>query len=279
MGGTAHRYMGWAMAAFDLPDPLAAPLTFLSVLPWRDAAALGAFFVLWLLYEPLVKRVGRGRGVINRDMEVVRGGWMRGMLRRVDSRLLDANLMGHALNSASFFASANLILIAGLAGALFGGDATWRGVRSLDVVAQTDSWLFQLKLALILVTLARGLLDFIWSIRQMNFWLAAVGAAPEHGDPAVQARWAEALGEIINPALAHFAAGVRAYYFALATALWLLGPVTFVIATMAATAVLIWRQSRSRASRGVRMVRELLDEEAQSPRPASKSLESGAPPS
>ncbi|MBW3560182.1 MAG: DUF599 family protein [Proteobacteria bacterium] len=256
-----------------MPDPLAAPLSFLDVLPWRDAAALGAFFVLWLLYEPLLRRVGRGRGVINRDMEVVRAGWMRAMLRRTDSRLLDANLMGHALNSASFFASANLILIAGLAGALFGGDATWRGVRSLDVVAQTDASLFQLKLSLLLVTLARGLLDFIWSIRQMNFWLAAVGAAPEVGDAALRNRWADALSEIINPALAHFAAGVRAYYFALASALWLLGPVSFVVAALAATAVLIWRQSRSRASRGVRRVRELLDEEA------PESLESGARPS
>jgi uncharacterized membrane protein len=222
---------------------------------------LSAFFVMWLLYEPLLRRVGRGHGMINRDMEVVRSGWMRAMLRRTDSRLLDANLMGHALNSASFFASANLILIAGLAGALFGGDATWRGVRSLDVVAQTDSWLFQVKLALVLVTLARGLLDFIWSIRQMNFWLAAVGAAPEGAEPALQARWAEALSEIINPALTHFAAGVRAYYFALAASIWLMGPTSFVVATFAATALLVWRQSRSRASKGVRRVRELLDEQ------------------
>jgi uncharacterized membrane protein len=250
------------MTAFDPSDLLEALPGVVADLPWPDVAALGVFAVMWFGYEPILRRVGRASGVINRDMEVVRAGWMRAVVRRHDTRLLDANLMGHALNSASFFASANLILIAGLASALFGGDATWRGARSLDLLPDTPSALFQLKLALVLATLARGLLDFIWSIRQMNFWLGAVGAAPEAAEPALQARWAEALSSIINPALTHFAAGVRAYYFALAAAIWLMGPTSFALATLAATALLIWRQSRSRAAHGVRQVRELLDEEA-----------------
>jgi uncharacterized membrane protein len=256
------------MTRFDLSDVLTSPLDVLDALPWRDATALGVFVVLWFAYEPILRRVGRGRGVINRDMDVVRSGWMRAMVLRHDTRLLDANLMGQALNSASFFASANLILIAGLAGALFGGESVLRGVRSLDLVAPTDSWLLQLKLALVLATLARGLLDFIWSIRQMNFWLAAVGAAPEHAEPAVLGRWADALAQIINPALAHFAAGVRAYYFAIAAGLWVLGAAPFAVATLAATALLVWRQSRSKAAQGVRRIRELLDEELEAAPPA-----------
>jgi uncharacterized membrane protein len=260
--------MGRPMTRFDLSDVLTSPLDVLDALPWRDAAALGLFVVLWFAYEPILRRVGRGRGVINRDMDVVRAGWMRAMVLRHDTRLLDANLMGHALNSASFFASANLILIAGLAGALFGGESVLRGVRSLDLVAPTDSWLLQLKLALVLAALARGLLDFIWSIRQMNFWLAAVGAAPETAEPAVLGRWADALADIINPALAHFAAGVRAYYFAIAAGLWVLGAAPFAVATLVATGLLVWRQSRSKAAQGVRRVRELLDEELEAAPPA-----------
>ncbi|MDP8916839.1 MAG: DUF599 family protein [Pseudomonadota bacterium] len=229
-------------------------------LPWRDGAALLLFAALWAGYEPLLRRVSRERGAINRDMDVVRAGWMAAMLRRRESRLLDANLMGHALNSASFFASANLILIAALAGALFGGEATLRGVRSLDVLPDAPVWLFQLKVATILLTLARGLLDFIWAIRQMNFWLAAVGAAPEEAEPEVAGRWAEALGAIVSPALTNFSAGVRAYYFALAAGVWLLGPAPFAAASLTAVALLVWRQSRSKAALGVRRVRELLDE-------------------
>jgi uncharacterized membrane protein len=256
----APVYMGPPMPEFDLSDPLAAPLAVLGALPWRDAAALALFGLAWLLYEPILRRVGRASGVINRDMEVVRAGWMRAMVFRKESRLLDANLMGHALNSASFFASANLIIIAGLAGALFGGDRAWRGVRSLDLVTDTPAWLFQLKLALVLAALVRGLLEFIWSIRQMNYWLAATGAAPEDADRELADRWADALSQIMNPALASFAAGVRAYYYALAAAIWLLGPVSFVVATIGATGLLVWRQSRSRAAGGVRSIRQLLDE-------------------
>lgn len=244
--------MGAAMSDFDLSALLD--------LPWRDVAALALFTVLWLGYEPLLRRVSRERGAINRDMDVVRAGWMAALVRRKDTRLIDANLMGHALNSASFFASANLILIAAVAGALFGGDAALRGVRSLDVLPDAPAWLFQLKMALILLTLARGLLDFIWSIRQMNFWLAAVGAAPEGADGPVSTRWAEALGAIISPALTSFSAGVRAYYFALAGAAWLLGPAPFAAASLTAVTLLVWRQSRSKAALGVRRVRELLEE-------------------
>src|SRR5918998_1960319 len=91
-------------------------------LPWQDGAALALFIVLWLGYEPLVRRLSKGRGSLHRDMDVVRAGWMHTMARRPESRLIDANLMGHTINSASFFASANLILIAAAAGALFGGD-------------------------------------------------------------------------------------------------------------------------------------------------------------
>jgi uncharacterized membrane protein len=243
--------MGAVMDDFDL--------TALLDLPWRDVAALALFIVLWLGYEPLLRRVSRERGAINRDMDVVREGWMAALVRRHDTRLIDANLMGHALNSASFFASANLILIAAVAGTLFGGEATLGGVRSLDVLPDAPAWLFQLKMALILLTLARGLLDFIWAIRQMNFWLAAVGAAPEGADPDTSTRWAEALGAIISPALTSFSAGVRGYYFGLAAAAWLLGPIPFAMASITAVILLVWRQSRSKAALGVRRVRELLE--------------------
>jgi len=229
-------------------------------LPWTDVAALAVFVVLWLGYEPLVKRLSRGRGALSRDMDVVRAGWMRTMLERADTRLLDANLMGHTINSASFFASANLILIAAAAGALFGGTDAISSLASLDITEPAPQWLFELKLALVVLTLARGLLDFIWAIRQMNYWLAATGATPEAREPAERARWAEALTALLNPALTSFSAGVRAYYFALAASAWLLGPLPFVLATAAATLLLAWRSSKSRAALALRNVRSLLDE-------------------
>jgi uncharacterized membrane protein len=119
--------------------------------------------------------------------------------------------------------------------------------------------MFQIKMGLVLVALARGLLDFIWAIRQMNYCLAAIGAAPMWAPKSVLAEYAEAAGGILNPALSAFNAGVRAYYFALAAAVWLLGPLPFLVATLGAMTLLLWRQRRSRASDAVRKVRLILE--------------------
>jgi len=149
----------------------------------RDAlniAALSVFAVFWLFYQPLLGLLARrGGAAINTDMTVIRTAWMRNMARR-ENRFMDGQLLAQALNSASFFASSNLLLIAAAAGALFGGQATFRNVSSLIAIKTSSRLLFEGQLALVLVTLARGLLDFIWSIRQMNYCIAAIGAVPEH---------------------------------------------------------------------------------------------------
>jgi uncharacterized membrane protein len=222
-----------------------------------DIIVLSVFGACWLLYEPMLKRLGEGGGVLNTDMTVIRRRWMQEMAVR-EIALLDGQLLGHAINSASFFASSNLILIAA-AEQHPGGDNAWKSVEGLAVLAKTTPMMFQIKLGLVLVALARGLLDFIWSIRQMNYCLAAIGAAPMWAPPAVLAEYAEAAGGILNPALSAFNAGVRAYYFALAAAVWLLGPMPFLAATLGAMTLLLWRQRRSRASTAVHKVRQILE--------------------
>jgi uncharacterized membrane protein len=227
-------------------------------LPILDIAVLAFFVFCWLFYEPLLKRLGKGRNVINTDMTVIRRRWMAEMAVR-EVALLDGQLLGHALNSASFFASSNLILIAAAAGVLFGGDSALKSIEGLAVLAPASTLVFQIKLGVVLIALARGLLDFIWSIRQMNYCLAAIGATPMWAPRAVLEEYAEATGAILNPALSAFNAGVRGYYFALAAAAWLLGPIAFGVATGGAMVLLLWRQRRSAASTAVRKVREILE--------------------
>ena len=244
------------------PAPLIAAMSPL------DMAALGVFLVAWLAYEPLLKAAWRGRGVINTDMTVIRGAWMGNMARH-ESRFMDGQLLGHALNSASFFASSNLILIAATAGALFGGEHTFRSASSLLVLKTSSRLLFEGQLALVLLALARGLLDFIWSIRQMNYCLAAIGAAPEHDDPQGRKAYGEIAARLLNPALSAFNAGVRGYYFALAAAAWMFGAQTFLIATLFAVSLLVWRQRGSKAARAIRELRAFLESEPPNPPPPS----------
>ncbi|WP_262422268.1 DUF599 family protein [Brevundimonas denitrificans] len=146
--------------------------------PW-DWGALALFFVCWLGYGLLLRLLAGKGHVLNDDMLSVRQAWMNQMAVR-ELRLVDSQLMGHSINSASFFASANLLLIAAVAGVLFGGETALRGVAAVgsDIggAEAASLELLEGKLGLITLCLARGLLDFIWSIRQMNYTLALIGA-------------------------------------------------------------------------------------------------------
>lgn len=233
-----------------------------------DWFALSVFAVCWLFYEPVLHGVARRTGSITKDMQHLRLVWMRTMTGR-EVKLLDSQLLGHAINSASFFASANLILIAAVGGALFSGADMLAGAEGLGI--RTGGRLFEYKLALVTVCLARGLLEFIWGIRQMNYCLALIGAAPENA-PQNDA-YARAAAAVMNPALTAFSRGVRGYYFALAAAAWFYGPLVFGVGAVAATALLVWRQAHSPAARGIREARRLLDEAAGTNDPKSPGSE------
>jgi uncharacterized membrane protein len=224
-----------------------------------NIAALGLFMVCWLFYQPLLNLLGRrGGAVINTDLTVVRTAWMHNMARR-SSRFMDGQLLAQSLSSASFFASSNLILIAATAGVLFGGQASYRNLSSLVAINTSSRLLFEGQLALVLLTLARGLLDFIWGIRQLNYVLAAIGATPEQADDATHHAFGDVAGRLLNPALHSVNSGVRGYYFALAAAAWLFGPIPFIAATLGAVSLLIWRQRRSPAAHAIAELRKLIE--------------------
>lgn len=227
-----------------------------------DVAALVVFLTCWLAYEPTLRLLSRGRHTITGDMVLLRRFWMGQMVGRSRQRLLDSQLLGHALNSASFFASSNLILIAGAAGVLFGGDGGYRVIEDAPLVAESPPLLFSIKLGLIGPCLARGLLDFIWAIRQMNYCVAVIGATPTDASDDMLAAYAEAATRVMTPALSTFTAGVRGYYFSLAAAAWLFGTLPFVLLTVGAVILLAWRQAASPAARGLYEVRKLLEAHA-----------------
>ncbi len=222
-----------------------------------DYAALILFLVCWLGYGPLLRLLAMRSGTLNDDMMVVRRAWMSAMVHR-EVRIVDSQLMGHTINSGGFFASTNLLLIAAVAGILFGGEQALRGVAEVGP-GEVSSRLLEAKLALVLVCLARGLLDFIWSIRQLNYALALIGAAPELHTEADRRGLGEAAGALLNPALSAFSQGVRGYYFALAAAAWLFGPLWLALGVVAVFCLLVWRQAASPAARAIRSARRLLE--------------------
>ncbi len=222
-----------------------------------DWIALSLFFIAWLGYGPILGLIARRSGSLNDDMLVVRDSWMTAMTHR-EMRLIDSQLMGHSINSASFFASTNLLLIAAVAGILFGGENALKGFAAVGAEA-VPMKILEAKLALVLVCLARGFLDFIWSLRQMNYALALIGAAPEIHTETDRVAYGHAVAQVLNPALGGFSQGVRGYYFALAAAAWLFGPLWLALGVISAFSLLVWRQAGSPAAQAVRAARRLLE--------------------
>lgn len=225
-------------------------------IPIADIAALAVFLIAWLFYQPIFQLISRGRG-INHDMVFIRRAWTEAMVRR-DNRFMDANLTGHVLSSASFFASTNLLMIAAVVGALFGGEQTLKAVAGFTLLSHASPLLFDIKLTFVVFALARGLLDFIWAIRQLNYFLGVIGAAPDEPGRA-KAAYGEASASVLEPALSAFSTGVRGYYFALAAAAWLIGPYACIVATLGAVFLLIHRQLNSPSAKGLARVRALLE--------------------
>jgi uncharacterized membrane protein len=217
------------------------------------------FALAWLGYEPAMARIGARHTTINSDLAQIRAAWMVRMLAR-EGRIMDTNLIGHVLNSASFFASTNLLIMAAAAGLLFGGEAALTRLNGLALLAHAPNWLLEAKFALVVITLGRGLLDFIWAIRQLNYCVSLIGAAPEAGDEARRARYADAIAGALNPALSAFNRGVRAYYFAMAAAAWLIAGWAMVLGALASFALLAWRQLYSDAALATRRARQVLEE-------------------
>lgn len=222
-----------------------------------DWLALALFILCWLGYGPLLALLARRSGTLNDDMLIIRRVWMTAMTHR-EIRLVDSNLMGHTINSGGFFASTNLLLIAAVASVLFGGEQVIQGFAAVGA-EDVPMKLLEAKLALVLVCLARGLLDFIWSIRQLNYALALIGAAPEVHTEADRVALGDAAANLLNPALSAFSQGVRGYYFALAAAAWLFGPVWLALGVTNAFCLMVWRQAASPAARAIRAARRLLE--------------------
>jgi len=243
-----------------------APLT------TADWTALALFLIAWAFYEPALKAGARRGGLINTDMVVIRRAWMANMVVR-ENRFMDGQLLGLVLNSNSFFASSNLLLIAGATGMLFHGAESYRTAATLIVVKASSRALFEAQIGLIALTLARGLLAFIWSIRQLNYCLAAFGAAPAVPGDVSNDAYAAAAANLLNPALSAYSAGVRSYYFAAAAAAWLFGPWVFMGVTVLVVALLFWRQRVSPASRAIASLRGLLEPPAAAPGPNGAPLD------
>ncbi len=211
-----------------------------------NVLALAFYIVCWLGYAPLVRRFVPN--AINIGLVGLRIAWMRTMLRR-ENRIVDSALLGHVVHSASFFASTSLIVIGALLSLLSNVEHIQPAIESLAFVPQLPRMVFELKVVLPLLILIHGFVSLTWSLRQLNYTIAMIGAAPDRREVGEDLQpLAEGIGRSLSQALSTFNTGIRAYYFAIGGLAWVMGPLALACAAVIITSMLVWRQRFSAAA-------------------------------
>src|SRR5258708_11144850 len=181
-----------------------------------NIAALALYFFIWAGDEILFDSRFRRPGSLNAKMVLVRNAWEARMLTR-DTLLVDSNLVGHTIHTATFMASTTVLILAGLLGVLGSSDRIYSAVSSISMIIATDQRLFEWKIGLVIVIFVYTFFRFTWAIRQFNYFCAIIGSAPL-GRADETHQHATAMAVLPGPAVPTGNARFRGDYFAFASA-------------------------------------------------------------
>jgi uncharacterized membrane protein len=115
-----------------------------------NIAAVIVYFLIWGAYESLFDSRFRRPDSLNAKMVLVRNAWAARMLAR-ETVLVDSNLVGHSIHTATFLASTTVLILAGLLGVLGSSDRIYAAVSSISMIIASDQRLFEWKIGLIIV--------------------------------------------------------------------------------------------------------------------------------
>jgi len=224
-----------------------------------DLIALALFAVCVLVYSRYADH-GRSPNMLNTRMRSVRRRWVRQMLSR-DDRVTDTILTGHSANAISFFASATILIVAGLVGVLSKTSDLYDVASHVILVQPSSLELFQFKLLGLTGIFIFGFYRFTWSLLQASYYYGLMGAAPRANSmsEADLDRLVDQISTVLNNVFTNFNGGIRTYYYALAWLGWLFQPAVFALATILITTVLIMRQFSSKSALAIRNFTEIVD--------------------
>ena len=215
----------------------------LNSLSLMDIGAVLWFAVLWggyTFYADRLKSDGRTLlTVMRRHREV----WMMRMLER-ENRVFDSTIMAAIMRSVGLYSTTTLFILAGLLAILGSMDKAQQVVASLPYVQSGSQMQWELKILLMLVIFIYAFFKFAWSLRQFNYALVLIGAAPprERADTPQAADYALATARVVSGGVLNFNRGVRAYYYGLAALSWFLHPLLFAVITVWVVAVIYRRE-------------------------------------
>ena len=218
----------------------------LLVLTPMDAIALAFFVAAWFGYNFLVDRDMQSARGLRALMHQHRLEWARQMVVR-DQRLLDTALMGHLMNSVSFYANTTIYIVAALiatAGAL---DSLVSFAAELPFAGKQSKLLVEAKIFLLITIFVFAYFKFTWAHRQYSLMLILIGSTPDRSRPPdVLEAYAQKCARINSLAGDEFNRGIRSYYFGFAALGWFLHTIVFVALTLLILFVLWRRDFRSK---------------------------------
>lgn len=159
-------------------------------LPVSDLLSLVWFVIVWVGYTVYADRHARRTQSLRAVMHAYREQWMREMLLR-DNRVVDVNILRNLLQGVAFFASATLLVLAGLLTILGSTDRAIAIVRALPYAATTTLLQWELKLIVMCIIFVYAFFKFTWALRQFNYCSTLIGAAPKGPDDTFARRAAE----------------------------------------------------------------------------------------
>ncbi|PWC83825.1 hypothetical protein TSH100_19905 [Azospirillum sp. TSH100] len=224
-----------------------------------DIIAFVWFVGSWVGFTVIQDHLLTGRNMVNQHLKIVRRHWIERMLNR-ENRIMDAQLFGHTMHSCTFFASTNMLVLAGLIGSFGAAERAQQVVSDLSFTVQTSHQMFEMKMLLMVAIFTFGFFKFTWALRQYNYCCALIGSAPMPPVPDDDRKAiSQAIGEALTLAITALNGGMRAYYFALAALAWIIGPLFLIAATSGVILVLTRRQAFSATEKVIRVQTQWLE--------------------
>lgn len=220
----------------------------LSLFDPPDYAAVATLVLLWLWVGWRIERPSPDRPSLSVLMAGFRRDWMQEMVTR-QPRIFDAQLIGNLRQGAAFFASATMIAIGGGL-ALIGNTEELAGLAKDLVLTNAPAIVWEIKLLAVLLFLANAFLKFVWAHRLFGYCSVLMAAVPNESSAPLAYPRATQAAEISITAARSFNRAMRATYFALAAAAWLLGPLPLIAAAIL-TAAILWRREFASHSRRI----------------------------
>jgi uncharacterized membrane protein len=163
----------------------------------------------------------------------VRRKWVQSIMQNRRD-ILAVQTLRNQVMAATFLASTAILISLGLLGVAFRPGVFNEISHALNITGAKNETLWMIKLLVLAALFFSAFFNFTLSIRYINHAGLMINI-PEAHDPTVTP---ETVGVVLNHGALHYTLGMRGYYLAVPSALWLFGPLWMLSGTIILIAIL-----------------------------------------